>query len=136
MVQEVDASLRVTADRRRLGQAMANVLGNAIHAMAARGGTLMIRVERNGDGLAVLSFSDTGPGFSAAALGRATELFFSEKEGGMGIGLSVTAEIVRAHGGELILANAVAGGAVVTMRLPVAPEEPMTAPSPGVLQAS
>lgn len=136
MEQEIDGALRVTADRRRLGQAVANVLANAIHAMAASGGTLIIRAERNDDGTVALSFSDTGAGFSAAALARATELFFSEKEGGMGIGLSVTAEIVRAHGGELRLANAPAGGAVVTMRLPVVLEERPAARGAAVVEAS
>jgi signal transduction histidine kinase len=136
MEQEIDDALRVTADRRRLGQAVVNVLANAIHALAARGGMLIIRSQASGDGTVALSFSDTGPGFSAAALARATELFFSEKEGGMGIGLSVTAEIVRAHGGELILANAPTGGAVVTMRLPAVPGERAAVPGPAALQAS
>ena len=53
-----------------------------------------------------LVFHDTGPGFSAEALAHHADLFFSEKEGGMGIGLSVTAEILKAHGGALLVANA------------------------------
>ncbi len=68
-----------------------------------------------------LQFTDTGPGFTAAALARATELFFSEKEGGMGIGLSVTTEILRAHGGELRVENVADGGALVTFLLPALP---------------
>jgi len=67
-----------------------------------------------------LIFADTGPGFSSAALARHADLFFSEKEGGMGIGLNVTAEILRAHGGELRVANSTAGGATVTLVLPLA----------------
>jgi C4-dicarboxylate-specific signal transduction histidine kinase len=62
---------------------------------------------------------DSGQGFSPEALTRGTELFFSEKEGGLGIGLSVSAEIAAAHGGSLHLSNAPTGG-VVTLQLPVA----------------
>lgn len=105
------ASSSVMADRRRLGQAIVNVLMNAIHAMAS-GGELHIQSSGN-----ELTFRDTGLGFSAAALARATELFFSEKEGGMGIGLSVTAEILKAHGGQLHIANS-ERGALVTFILP------------------
>ncbi len=104
-------SRTVQGDKRRLGQAITNVMMNAIHAMA-RGGEL--RIESAGNSLI---FRDTGPGFSATALARATELFYSEKEGGMGIGLSVTAEILKAHGGELRIENS-ADGAVVTFILP------------------
>lgn len=110
IISEV-ARVSVMADRRRLGQAVANVLMNAIHAMAGGG---ELRITSTGT---ALSFRDTGPGFSAAALARATELFYSEKEGGMGIGLSVTAEILKAHGGELRIENSECG-AVVTMTLP------------------
>ncbi len=102
-------------DRRRINQAVCNILMNAIHAMAG-GGELTISAAVD-SGKTRLGFRDTGPGFSAAALAKATELFYSEKEGGMGIGLSVTAEIMKAHGGELHIENAVRG-AVVTMVFP------------------
>ncbi len=111
------ASVRVTSevtsivasvDRRRVAQAFVNVMTNAIHAMVGGG---ELRITNTG---ATLVFRDTGPGFSAAALARATELFYSEKEGGMGIGLSVTTEILKAHGGTLHLANG-ERGAVVTL---------------------
>ncbi len=110
IISEV-ASVSVLGDRRRLAQAITNVMMNAIHAMSS-GGELHITSAR-----AALIFADTGPGFSAAALARGTELFYSEKEGGMGIGLSVTAEILKAHGGELRIANT-ARGAAVTLALP------------------
>ena len=85
----------------------------------ARGGRLTIGGAREGGTIKVW-FRDSGPGFSKEALGRGRELFFSEKEGGMGVGLTVTAEIIEAHGGQLELANAPDGGAIVTMALPAA----------------
>ena len=53
----------------------------------------------------------------SAALQKAKEPFFSEKEGGMGLGLAVGEEILRAHGGELRLENT-ATGARVSLILP------------------
>jgi len=108
--------LPVCVDGRRLSQAVGNVILNAIQAMPA-GGRLRIEGASGAQGVEV-RFCDNGPGFSAIALERHTELFFSEKEGGMGIGLSVASEIVRAHGGSLGVANAASGGACVTLQIP------------------
>jgi len=83
----------------------------------SRGGLLEISATRAGD-LVAVAFHDTGPGFSTRALEHHRELFFSEKEGGMGIGLTVTAEIIEAHRGRLEISNTASGGAVVTFHLP------------------
>ncbi|EDY20385.1 integral membrane sensor signal transduction histidine kinase [Chthoniobacter flavus Ellin428] len=118
LVNEVPAGLRARVDTSRLAQAIGNVTLNAVQAMP-KGGTVIIRGE-NGASV-VLIFQDTGPGFSESALLHHADLFFSEKEGGMGIGMSVTAEILKAHFGKLLVSNAAEGGAVVTMELPVIP---------------
>jgi signal transduction histidine kinase len=106
-----DADWRVRADASRLRQVFHNIILNAIQAMPA-GGTLTITAR---DG--VISFADTGPGFSPTALRRWAEMMYSEKEGGMGIGLSVAREIIRAHGGCLTAGNRHNGGAMVRMVL-------------------
>jgi signal transduction histidine kinase len=115
---DLPADSSVSADARRLSQAVANVVINAIQAMG-RGGQLTITGAQR-DGVVQLVFQDTGAGFSTEALTRYRELFFTQKEGGMGIGLSVTAEILEAHGGRLEAANAPEGGAMVTFTLPAA----------------
>jgi signal transduction histidine kinase len=140
IANETAAGLWVDGDARRMSQAVGNLIINAIQAMAAHGGTLRItandecrmtddeRVQPAHEAKPfvirppslVICFHDTGRGFSEAALARHAELFFSEKEGGMGIGLSVASEILRAHGGELRVENSPAGGAVVTVILPLA----------------
>jgi signal transduction histidine kinase len=129
ITNETADGLFVKADRRRLMQALVNVLTNATHATAARGGTVRISSVRN-DGAIELTIRDNGPGFSTNALERATELFFSEKEGGMGIGLNVAAEILRAHGGDLRLANDPSGGAAVTLILAAQTSPPLSTSSP------
>jgi signal transduction histidine kinase len=112
----VPSGLVVMGDKRRLAQAISNALINGFQAMP-HGGLLEISGARSGASVA-LTFHDTGPGFSPQALERHRELFFSEKEGGMGIGLSVVAEILEAHQGRLEVSNAATGGAIVTFHLP------------------
>lgn len=119
IVAQVAPGLFVEADARRLAQAISNVVLNAIQAMA-EGGQLCITTETSGDTVNLI-FCDQGSGFSAAAIASHTELFFSEKEGGMGVGLSVTSEVLKAHRGSLHVENAPAGGAIVTFRLPLIP---------------
>ncbi|MCX7886671.1 MAG: ATP-binding protein, partial [Verrucomicrobiae bacterium] len=101
----------VEADGRRLAQAFRNLIVNAIQAMPS-GGTLTVRAK----GRCVV-FSDTGPGFSRTALAKCPAMFYSEREGGMGIGLAVANEIVKAHGGTLKIGNRPEGGAQVTIEL-------------------
>jgi signal transduction histidine kinase len=103
-------------DQRRITQAVRNVVVNAIHAMP-NGGQLTVVAGRHG-GTVRVTFSDTGLGFSPGALARHAELFYSEKEGGMGIGLSVTAEILKAHRGVLAVGNQPERGARVTFLIP------------------
>jgi len=110
IVREFGGELLWEIDTDRMAQVFRNLAMNAIHAMPG-GGSL--RVCTADDRVA---FFDSGRGFSPEALERWGELFFSTKEGGMGIGLSVAAEIVRAHGGELRVANG-EGGAVVEVIL-------------------
>ncbi len=102
---------RLQADARRLSQVFNNIIFNAIQAMPD-GGKLTI-IARNG----TISFADTGPGFSPAALTRWAEMLYSEKEGGMGIGLNVAQSIILAHSGRLSVANQPAGGAIVRIEL-------------------
>jgi signal transduction histidine kinase len=108
----------VPGDSRRLRQVLGNLLTNAIHA-STEGGTVTFEVRSTPGPKWEILCRDSGNGFSTEALTKGTELFFSEKEGGLGIGLSVSTEIAAAHGGSLLLSNAPSGG-VVTLLLPVA----------------
>jgi signal transduction histidine kinase len=119
LVNEVPAGLRARVDARRLGQAIGNILLNAIQATPG-GGAVTMRGEC--DRAVRLHFRDTGRGFTPSALAHHADLFFSEKEGGMGMGLSVSAEILKAHQGALTVVNPPAGGAIVTIELPILTE--------------
>lgn len=108
---DLDHGGTVEADARRLAQVFRNIILNAIQAMPS-GGVLTISCRDR-----KVEFSDTGPGFSQAALHRSGRKMYSEKEGGMGIGLTVAHGILRAHGGHLTLGNRPAGGAIVRIEL-------------------
>lgn len=114
----LESPLLIRGDRQRLSQSFRNLAINAFQAMPA-GGTLTITGKNDGNAV-IITFTDTGAGFSAAALAGAAELFFSEREGGLGIGLNVVKEVVTHHGGRLELTNAEPGGARVTISLPAA----------------
>jgi signal transduction histidine kinase len=92
----------VQADSERLLQVLLNLILNAIQAMP-EGGNLSLSLQRSPT--VQLVIQDSGPGFSGAALQRGGEPFFSEKEGGMGLGLSVAKEVMTAMGGSLTLGN-------------------------------
>lgn len=109
--------LVIQADAPRIEQVFRNLIQNAIDAMP-QGGEVLVRLQ--GDAKQVhVKLLDSGSGFSAEALVRFSEPFFSDKEGGMGIGLHLTSEVVRAHGGEISVANrGDSPGAVVTLSFP------------------
>ncbi|MFM7606107.1 MAG: sensor histidine kinase [Prosthecobacter sp.] len=115
----VTGPLWTLGDVQRLTQAFRNLIVNAIQAMP-RGGKLRVSSEKNGESLNLI-FADSGSGFSELALARGTELFYTEKEGGMGVGLNIVASIIEAHGGQLSLHNDPKCGAVVRVSLPSLP---------------
>jgi len=72
-----------------------------------------------GDGTCAISVRDRGPGLSEAALAQAFDPFFTTKDpgNGMGLGLSISYNIIRDFDGTLSAANAADGGAVFTVTL-------------------
>jgi signal transduction histidine kinase len=96
-------------------QVLVNILRNACEACGPDG-QLTIRTEWVSPWVKV-RFTDNGPGFEAKVLQRALEPFFTTREGGMGIGLSICRRIVTAHEGRLEVGNAPDGGAVILISL-------------------
>ena len=116
----------IQADRQRLLQVLTNVLLNAIQAMP-HGGMVQVALEHSQADVRLI-ITDAGAGFSTTALARLGEPFYSEKEGGMGLGLTVSREICEAHGGTLSVApaNGVAGASVVISLPSVHPVPPLS----------
>jgi signal transduction histidine kinase len=118
---ETGAVRPVLADRGGLGQALDNLIANALEAMP-EGGTLDLGTALEPDGRHVtVSVKDTGPGL-APSLHERESLFFSTKPRGTGLGLVLTRRIIERHGGTLALQRRDEAGTEALIRLPVALE--------------
>jgi two-component system, NtrC family, nitrogen regulation sensor histidine kinase NtrY len=103
-------------DTAQLEQALINLLKNARESgSVASDIELAVLPTANGFTIEV---RDRGPGFTTAALENALVPFYSTKDTGTGLGLTLCREIVEAHGGRLRIANRNDGGAVVALWLP------------------
>jgi signal transduction histidine kinase len=99
--ERLDPSLpAVAADEHQLRQALLNLLRNAAEAMAA-GGTLTVTARALPGGAVELTIADTGEGIEPADLPKIFDPFFSTKEGGTGLGLALTQQIIVEHGGRI-----------------------------------
>lgn len=94
----------VTADRVQLQQVVLNLLRNALDAMNAvddRPRDLLIRTEREEGDWVRFSVQDAGVGFDPQAMDKLFDPFYSTKNDGMGVGLSVSRSIIENHQGRL-----------------------------------
>jgi signal transduction histidine kinase len=120
IVVEQPAPAECDADAIRLGQAINNLLDNALK-YTPRGGrvTLALREE---PAAVVLTVADNGPGVPPgerdAVFRRLYRGDASRSQRGLGLGLSLVKAIVEAHGGTVVIDNAPGGGARFTVRLP------------------
>jgi signal transduction histidine kinase len=116
----------VSADAPRLGQAIDNLISNAIKFTPA-GGTIGVEVFQSDD-RASLAITDSGMGMSDAEVSQLFERFFrtrSAKEGniqGTGLGLTITKSIVEAHGGTIDVTSEPGTGTVFTITLAASSE--------------
>jgi C4-dicarboxylate-specific signal transduction histidine kinase len=115
----------VTGDRVQLQQVILNLVRNASDAMSAvedRPRQLLIKTEREEDDRVRLTVQDTGAGFDPQAASRLFESFYTTKNDGMGIGLSVSRSIVESHHGRLWATLNHDPGAAFSFSIPCAPE--------------
>lgn len=118
---QADAAVAVTGDPVAIDQIVHNLLMNALQAMdavPAAQRALQLTLRRDGK-TGELAVADRGPGIAADALPRLFEPFFSTREGGLGLGLSLCETLAQGMGGSLTAANRPDGGAVFTLRLPL-----------------
>jgi signal transduction histidine kinase len=114
---------KLNVDRVQLQQVIVNLVINAIQAMGAQSDEgrreLTVRTRIVGPGSVGVEIEDDGPGISPEHLTSLFERFFTTKESGMGIGLSISRSIIEACGGSLQASNKTDGsGARFSFTLP------------------
>jgi signal transduction histidine kinase len=112
-------------DRARMEQAVRNLLENAVQHSPS-GGTIWLsalQTARAGSPRLRITVADQGPGIDPTQLPHVFTPFFTQRRGGTGLGLSVVERVVEAHGGVVAAANRDDGGAVLTIDLPLPPEQ-------------
>jgi signal transduction histidine kinase len=114
---ELPDNEEVIVDRSRIQRVFENLLLNAIEAMGP-GGTVKI-TSSTGEHCYLVSVQDDGPGISREIAGKLFEPFAtSGKKKGMGLGLALSRQTVRDHGGDLWAESAIASGAKFVVKLP------------------
>lgn len=106
----------VAADEPQIRQALLNLLRNAREVMP-EGGEIRLEVHAV-DGGVEIRVIDRGPGIPAEQRAHIFDLFYSTKERGTGLGLSLTQQIVSAHGGRIRCDDAPGGGTLFAMWFP------------------
>jgi nitrogen fixation/metabolism regulation signal transduction histidine kinase len=113
----------VEADGGRLRQLLHNLIRNACEALEGRtGGAVNIstrRLEEAAEPVAEIRVQDNGPGIDPELRERIFDPYVTSKSRGTGLGLAIVRRLVEEHGGSVSADNDPAGGACVTVRLPV-----------------
>jgi two-component system sensor kinase FixL len=126
METELAADLpAVEGDPVQIQQVLINLLSNAFDAMdetTRDRRKVRITTEPNGEGTVCVSVRDRGAGIPGEVRDHLFEQFFTTKEDGLGMGLSIVRSIVEAHGGKIGADNAEGGGARFYFTLPATKE--------------
>lgn len=111
----------VLVDRVQIQQVLVNLFRNALEAMAhTTRRELVVANSRAAEDMIEVEVSDTGHGFSDDVRTKLFQTFFTTKETGMGVGLSISRTIVEAHGGRMSVESNPSGGATFRFTLPAA----------------
>jgi PAS domain S-box-containing protein len=107
----------------RLKQVFLNLSLNGIEAMQPNGGELVIRLLKEDERIGI-AFIDTGYGINPLDMNLIFDPFYTTKETGMGLGLSICYDIVQDHSGSITVENNEDAGATFTVWLPLSMEKP------------
>ncbi len=118
----VSGELRVKGDPVQLQQVVLNLIINAMDAISDAGSqTSEVRVSTaRSNSHAEIKIEDTGPGIAAGDLKRIFDPFFTTKPQGMGMGLAIARTIIEAHHGQISAEKQPSGGALFTIKFPMA----------------
>jgi two-component system, LuxR family, sensor kinase FixL len=118
---------QVLVDRVQIQQVLVNLFRNALEAMAQSSRRELVASNRSvADDMIEIEVSDSGSGISDDNMQNLFQTFFTTKETGMGVGLSISRSIIEAHGGRMWAETNAAGGATFRFTLPAASSESVT----------
>jgi len=112
--QSDSGEVMLRCDREQMMQVFLNLILNAL-SFVGEGGRIRVSTHRDEDALWV-SVADDGPGVPVELRQRIFDPFFSRREGGIGLGLTIVQQIVQAHGGTLSVGESAWGGASFNLR--------------------
>jgi len=104
----------INCDREQMTQVLLNLVLNALQFVSA-GGRIEVATGRD-DGVLRIVVADDGPGVPEAMRKRIFDPFFSRREGGIGLGLTIVQQIVQVHGGDIRVEQSRWGGAAFVIR--------------------
>jgi signal transduction histidine kinase len=123
MIEAPDRPMEALIDPAAFDGAVRALLDNAVQALEGRG-SVAIRLDETPEGQWRLSVRDNGPGMESDVLARASEPFFTTRDGATGLGLSQAYAFARQSGGRLAMDSAPGEGTEATLILPPARETP------------
>ncbi len=116
-LSEDSVPISVFADEGQIRQVVWNLVKNAVQASSA-GQSVVLRCKEEG-GSAILEVADSGSGIDQASRGKLFEAFYSGRAQGVGIGLALARQIVRAHDGEIEFDSQVGEGTTFRVTFPM-----------------
>ncbi len=118
---ELASDVRASVDATRVGEALLNVLDNAVDACEPGGEiTVTTRAGDEGEGVVRIEVADTGPGIDPRELPKIFDPFYTTKAvgEGSGLGLAIARRVIEQHGGSIRVDSEVGHGTRVVLELP------------------
>lgn len=129
---ELEAKLEASAnpvpfDRRYIKQVLLNLIKNSMSAMP-KGGKLLLKTSSNQDEF-IIRVEDSGSGIDNDKIGKIFEPYYTTKENGTGLGLTLSYKIIKEHGGDISVSSKPGTGSVFTISLPIPQKEKRLLPA-------
>jgi signal transduction histidine kinase len=114
----LDTLTLIPMDVDKLQQAFLNIMKNAMESISGPGTVTIILEPQAGNGIAI-RITDTGAGLKPEEVDRIFNPEYTTKEKGLGLGLSIAHEIIRSHGGDILVQSRIGAGTTFEIRLPL-----------------